>query len=393
MKKLTCPKCNHEIDIEKHLAKDYEEKLTALLDKEKKSMEQALKTAKLELEKEYTREKEKIKQDIDEEVSKRLAEQANTLKQQMENDFLNQYNIQLQTLKKQNEDLVRQINDLNQKSLQTSQERQGEVVELSVTDNQLRYYPRDTLVEIEKGQNGADLVQVVKDDNGNEAGKIVLEIKNTKNFQQKWIEKAKHDQERVGGDMVIIVSRTLPADINNFDYRKGVWICDYNSFNQLFRLFRDKLIDMATLKNTKFNRSGKLEMIFQYINSHTFKEQLEMITSLSEGMLTDLATEKRSMIKHWNKREKQLELLEAQANAIWSNLSAILNIKNNDFIDVEDDIKELEAKQQQIETNVQIFNNIKQGKPVFNRVRHEKELKETTEELNKHKNDLEDLID
>lgn len=51
----------------------------------------------------------------------------------------------------------------------------------------------DEIVEVSKGMNGADCIQLVKNSQGIVYGKIVYESKRTKSFENDWIDKLKSD--------------------------------------------------------------------------------------------------------------------------------------------------------------------------------------------------------
>ena len=55
-----------------------------------------------------------------------------------------------------------------------------------------------------------------------QCGSIVFESKRTKNFDNKWIDKLKQDQMRVKGDIAVLVTETMPSDLNRFDFKWGL---------------------------------------------------------------------------------------------------------------------------------------------------------------------------
>jgi hypothetical protein len=71
----------------------------------------------------------------------------------------------------------------------------------------------------------ADCIQIVHNQFGNEAGKIIYESKRTKDFSADWIDKLKADMRNLGADVAVIVTQAFPKDMERFGERNGVYIC------------------------------------------------------------------------------------------------------------------------------------------------------------------------
>ncbi len=88
-------------------------------------------------------------------------------------------------------DLQREIQNLKQKSEQGSTQLQGETLELDL-ENQLRSaFPFDEIMEVKKGQRGADATQRVRTNTGFDCGSILWEAKRARNWSSDWPEKLK----------------------------------------------------------------------------------------------------------------------------------------------------------------------------------------------------------
>ena len=85
---------------------------------------------------------------------------------------------------------------------------QGEVQELLLEELLQSTFPFDKIEEVGKGVRGADCIQIVHNKFGAEAGRIIYESKNTKDFNNDWIEKLKKDMRSNGYNVAVIVTKT-----------------------------------------------------------------------------------------------------------------------------------------------------------------------------------------
>src|SRR5258706_7576900 len=79
-------------------------------------------------------------------------------------------------------ELKAKLDDARNRAEVVSQQLQGEVQELILESTLRSLFPGDTITEVAKGANGADCVQIVRNERGQEIGKIIFESKRTKTF-------------------------------------------------------------------------------------------------------------------------------------------------------------------------------------------------------------------
>jgi hypothetical protein len=211
---------------------------------------------------------------------------------------------------REKDDLIRsmqqQIEALRRKAETGSQERQGEALEGTLQDTLQQAFSFDGFEEIKKGQRGADILQIVRNNNGRECGKILWESKNTKDFSNKWIEKIKTDQQQASADIAVIMSIALPKEINNFGVYEGIWITDYKSTIGLCTAIRETLVRVEREKVVTQHQESMKDVVYQYITGQEFSMRVKRIADAYIGMQRDLDSEKLAMSKIWNKREKQI---------------------------------------------------------------------------------------
>ncbi len=259
------------------------------IDLRKKQRELEQKQQELELENQRKLDQERKK--ISEEASKKATEEQQ-LKMREKDD-------QLAAMKKQ-------IGELKRKAEVGSQEAQGEALEQELQEYLERTFPYDRFQEVKKGTRGADILQIVHNQTGKECGKILWESKNTKEFQKSWIEKLKKDQQRDNADIAVIMSVALPAGIDSFDMRDGVWVTDYKSLKGLATALRQGLIEVARQKLITIGQDSIKDVLYQYITGQEFIMRIRAVVEAFQRMNYELAKEKRAMTRIWNSREKQI---------------------------------------------------------------------------------------
>ena len=286
------------------LNKELAEKAQKLKESQGKELEFLLKEKEIknkEAELEITIQK-KLQQEREQftEQIKKQEQERNSLKEK-------EHQMQMLELKKQLDDQKKLTEEMVRKQGQGSMQLQGEVHELALEDLLRSAFPFDTIEEVGKGVKGADAIHTVKNSLGQSCGKIIYESKNTKAFGGDWIDKLKHDMRNTQADIAVIVTETMPKDMDRFGMREGVWICNFSEIKSLSFVLRDSLIKIYAAQASQENKGDKMSMLYAYLTGVEFKQQIEAIvegfTELQEG----IQKEKNAMTKIWKEREKQLE--------------------------------------------------------------------------------------
>jgi len=206
---------------------------------------------------------------------------------------------QLQDALKKNEEMGRQLQ-------QGSQQLQGETFELEFENILKHQYPNDKIIPVKKGSKGGDLIQEIWDGNGNYAGKILWELKNTKTWSEAWIEKLKTDKRSINADEAILISEVLPNDMKTAGFRKNVWITQKNFVIPLSDTIRAKLIQLFYIKNSVKGKDEKMEILYRYLSGSEFKNRVEAIIDAFTNMQEEIEKEKRYFSNKWARDEKNI---------------------------------------------------------------------------------------
>jgi len=277
--------------------------------------EQDLKTKEAELEVTLQRQLIEERGKLQVQLAKEEAEK-NNLKEQ-------QFAMRTKELEKQIEDQKKLVEEMRRKQEQGSMQLQGEVQELMLEELLQTTFPFDKIEEVGKGVRGADCIQVVRNQFGNESGKIIYESKRTKDFANEWIEKLKSDMRTLGADVAIIVTQTLPKDMDRFGEKDGVYICTFTEVRSVALLLRNALLKIAEAKKSQENKGDKMVMLYDYLISSEFSEQWKAIREGFMSMKISIQKERDTMEKLWKAREKQLEKVLLNAAHIKGSVEGI----------------------------------------------------------------------
>ena len=207
--------------LKKNIASDYEHKIKLMQEKETMMKEQANEYREKELD--FLKKLQDIQTkeaELELELQRKLNAERELIKQQIQKEELErisikdqEHQLKVKELEKQIEDQRKLAEEMRRKAEQGSMQMQGEVQELLLEELLKASFPFDLISEVGKGVRGADCIQTVRNNIGQEAGRIIYESKRTTAFAAEWIEKLKADMRNQGADIAIIVT--------NFSKRHG----------------------------------------------------------------------------------------------------------------------------------------------------------------------------
>jgi len=298
-------------------AKDNEEKLKLAREKELEFLrrEQGLKLKEEEMELAFQRKMQEQRNELVEQIRKQEAEK-NSIKD-------TEHQLRLRELEKQLDDQKKLAEEMKRKAEQGSMQLQGEVQELILEELLRSNFPFDLIEEVGKGVRGADCVQVVRNQFGQECGKIIYESKRTKDFGGDWIEKLKKDMRSMGVDVAVIVSQCYPKGMDCFGQKDGVWICSFEEVNAVAYVLRDGILRLSTAMKSQENRGDKMHMLYDYLTGVEFSEQWKAIREGFMSMKLSIQRERDAMERLWKAREKQLEKVLLNATHIRGSIEGI----------------------------------------------------------------------
>ena len=258
----------------------------------------------------------------------KLAEELRQIEEQKLAVKETEYQLQLKELKKQLEDQKNLAEEMRRKAEQGSMQLQGEVQELALEELLRASFPFDLVAEVGKGVRGADSILTIRNQVGQECGRIIFESKRAKNFSKDWIEKLKADMRSQGADLAVLVTQTMPDDLDHFGEKEGVWICNFSEVRALVQVLRDSIIKVYNAGRSQENKGDKMHMLYDYLTSHEFSEQWQAIREGFLAMRISIQKERDAMEKLWKSREKQLEKVLLNAAHVRGSIEGIAGSDN-----------------------------------------------------------------
>ena len=307
----------NKVQVLENFKKESEEKLKISRENELGFLkrEQELKNKEAEIELDFQRKLLNERQVITEQIKKQELDK-NQIKE-------TEHQLQVMELKKQLEDQRKLADEMKRKAEQGSMQLQGEVQELILEELLRNAFPFDLIDEVGKGVRGADCIQVVRNNFGQECGKIIYESKRTANFSGEWIDKLKKDMRSAGVDVAVIVTQCYPKGMDCFGEKDGVWICSFEEVKAVAYVLRDGIIRLSNATKFQENRGDKMHMLYDYLTGSEFSEQWKAIREGYMSMRISIQKERDAMERMWKSREKQLDKVLLNATHIRGSIEGI----------------------------------------------------------------------
>lgn len=279
-----------------------------------------LKAEKSRLEREKETLADEIKAKTEEEFNIKLAQEKQTLQQNAQK----KYELKIIELEEKLKAQVELTKQMQEKQEQGSMQLQGEAQELGIENYLKENFKLDDVEEIKKGANGADTLQIVKNEFNQPCGSIYYESKRTKTFSNSWVEKFKDDMQEKCADIGVLVTAVYPAGMERMELRDGIYICSYEEFKALVPILRNILIEFNNIKAFQQNQHEKSVQLYNFLTSKEFKLQFETIYNCFNNLRDNLQKEKNAMNKIWKQREKELDNVLKATSGMYGSIQGIV---------------------------------------------------------------------
>lgn len=307
MKKLmlTCPHCSKTIPDKAimEFRTNIENELQREFDKQKRALNSEIKLCNGQLAK-FNREKDKVE-------------------------------IQLSLKIKEREeiiyDLKSKIDEARRRaeSALTSQRGAGEAQELMLEELLRQSFQQDEIIEVKKGQSGADCIWVIKTESSHQIGTVIFESKNTKTFSEAWIDKLKTDNLKTKADALILVTKAMPKNCNSrFTIQDGVWIVAMEDVKELCIILRYALLKVQAFLLIQNKKQSHKEKLFDYLTSTAFRDSFESILDGFKKLQSTHLQEKAKLSLLWKHREQAIEQMLHQALNFYGTLQGVSGVEH-----------------------------------------------------------------
>ena len=266
---------------------------------------------------------EEKQKNLEVEIEKRFLEKRKEIEESAIKREQEIFDLKTKEYKLQMEQQQKLIEELKRKSEQGSMQLQGESQELLLEEILQSYFPFDIIEEVEKGVEGADCIQVIRNNSNTICGKIIYESKRTKAWSNGWIDKLKADMRNSGSDVAILVTQVFPKDMEKFGEKDGVWICTFNEVSSVAQLLRNGIIKIYEAQKSQENKGDKMQLLYNYLTGIEFRGQMESIVEGFMAMKQSIMKERIQMEKLWKEREKQLEKVLLSTSGLYGSVKGI----------------------------------------------------------------------
>lgn len=331
-----CPWCGSTITHAKFLKVQ-----AAIREDERKKLAEAEQAVRARLEKEVAIQQQKLlkeRQAIELERA-RIARQIELARQQADKQRkkdladarqIFQRELQNATLKKEaefareREALQKKVADMSRRV--TKGADIGEGAELDILDELRGAFPDDEVTRT-KGKASGSILHDIRY-RGRSAGKIVIDARPRAAWQHAFVTRLRQDASELGADHAILSTPVFPAGKRELFVDGGVIVVAPARVRAIVEVLRKALISMHVAKLSDDQRTDKLNRLFKFITSPTFKKKLAEASDLAAEALEIDVQEKRAHDNVWKKRGTVLTRIKHVLRDIDTDVSAIIESKD-----------------------------------------------------------------
>jgi hypothetical protein len=365
---IECPECHFKFPLTQALHSDFESAVQVEIGKERAKLqkERELENEKLKsqleanlrrsIESQFSLAQQDLKNQVEELSEKaKLTEQSQLellkLRREMEEQKHNQqvqFELKLEserqrlseeaikTAQEGTERLIRErdqkldqiqkaLDEANRKLAQGSQQLQGEAFEVKFEEELPELFPDDDFIPVKKGEEGADILQVVKSPSGQTAGKGVIECKEARSWKSIWLKKLRQDQTEAEADFSILITTVFPKEMTKeFDLIEGVWITSPRLADKLILMLRQQVLVAHQSRSANKVTDDQKGKLFSYLTSPRFRQIIENELGTVESLLKELDNEELAMSRIWKKRREQYRSLQFSKAGFYGDLQGAL---------------------------------------------------------------------
>ncbi len=216
----------------------------------------------------------------------------------------------------ENERNKKQIQELLSLNAKTKSEIKGEVQEELIQDYLKVRFPEDHIQEVKKGARGPDCILTINYKDKKNIGKIYIESKDTKIWNEDWVTKLFNDMQTQGASNGIIISTSVPKDFDEksgFVNREGNSITiikmDYGIIHVTVSLIKSLLI-MKERNASSSNLPEEVKRVWENVKSPNFQMPIRSIVNQIREFQKIFKKESKDFYNSSSNKERTLKQLE-----------------------------------------------------------------------------------
>ncbi len=306
---------------------EYEQKISVLKDEvnEYKQRYDALREENKQLLRKL-RNLNTLKEDGELRIEQELFRREEAIRKEITTRFETQYSLKEKELTKKIDDTKKTVATLDAQVNERSSRLMGEALELTLHEQLVNLFPKDTIEEIKVGTRGADVKQVVRDNKGKVCGTIMWEAKNAK-WQTAWVNKLKSDIEDTSADIGIIVGTKLYQEQDFISLDNNLFATSPFGVEAVASIARTGLILSNQAKNITTKTQNNIEEAIKYFAGKTFEKRLNDFVASAKKQRDLVDSERAFFQKKWAGQEIDISAHMALVSEFTGELAALLGVE------------------------------------------------------------------
>ena len=269
-------------------------------------------------------------------AAKKVADEEAAIRQDARKAADEEHRLRQAEVEKKLADTQKALAEAQRKAEQGSQQSQGEVLELDMEAELRAAFPYDDVVEVKKGQRGADIVQTVRNTRLDKCGLLLWETKNAQ-WQASWTAKFRQDIRDAGADVGVLVSVHVPEPVRDvgFGLVDDVWVAKPGLALTLGAAMRTQIIHVHQANTAAAAKDERMEMLYQFLIGPEFRHRVESIVENYELLQREIEKEKRAAALRWAKQEKAIRAVVDNTLGMYGALQGIAGSAMGDLLELE----------------------------------------------------------
>ncbi len=271
------------------------------------------------------REEKQARANAELDAQKKLADGEDKIREEVLKNADEKYRLRTLEQEKKIADMQKSLDEAQRKAAQGSQQNQGEVLELDLEHRLREEFPLDQITEVKKGQRGADLTQIVRNQMMASCGVLLWETKNGK-WQPAWVAKFKQDIREANADIGIIVSQEIPSDYGEMkSLEKNVWVVKPLLAPVLAAALRGTILQVDIANRNNEGKDAKMEALYKFLVGPEFRHRVEAIVENYGTLQHEIEKEKRAAALRWAHQEKAIRAVIDNTIGMYGDFQGITN--------------------------------------------------------------------
>jgi hypothetical protein len=268
--------------------------------------------------------RKKAQQDAD----TRLQQETGRLRQILEKDRDSSLLKKQAEFNREREGYQKKMKEMERQLQRKTANEMGDGAEIDLLEALRDAFATDKITPVAKGQTGADILHEILY-KGQVCGRIIIDSKNRKAWQDGFITKLRADQIAAKADHAILSTNVFKSGKKELFVENGVIAVSPARVVYIIELLRAAILRMHTLGLSAKERAGKMAELYKLITSSEYTHKFEELGRLAEDLSELDVEETKEHQRVWKKRGSTVTRLKNVLRHIDTEVSAILEGGDN----------------------------------------------------------------